>query len=130
MIWEFSYHKDDNYLEVIVSGNLSTDQLNQMARERWNRLQELNCNKVLFDFTRITSMLATIDIYHRPEETENVGIPKVNRTAAVVPTDYWRDFRIMESAYQIRGYDLHVFLSKEDALNYLIAAHSPEAKNR
>ncbi len=129
MNWEFNYFKDHNYLEVIVHGNPSSDQLNQMAKERWNMLQELNCKKVLFDFTRITSMLATVAIYHRPEETESIGVRRVNYTAAVVPTTYWSDFKFMETVYQNRGYDLHVFQSKEDALNYLIAAPVPESKS-
>lgn len=119
MKWEFCYHEDQNYLEVIISGPLSSRGLNQMAVERWNKLRELNCRKVLFDFTRITSMLATVAIYHRPEETEKIGILRGNRIAAVVPDIYWKDFKFMETVYQNEGFDLNVFNNKEDALNYL-----------
>jgi hypothetical protein len=90
-----------------------------MAVERWNKLQELNCRKVLFDFTRITRMLATSAIYHRPEETENIGILRGNRIAAVVPDIYWEDFKFMETVYQKEEFDLNVFNNKEDAINYL-----------
>lgn len=121
MHWEFAYYKDDNYLEVVVRGNPTSTELNKMARQRWDKLQELNCKKILFNFTGITSMLTTYEIYDRPEETARIGILKVNRTAAVVPTTFWRDFKLMEAAYQNRGYDLHVFDNREDALKYLAA---------
>ena len=120
MNWEFFYHKDHNYLEVKVSGPLTSGELNQMAIERWNKLQELKCKTVLFDFTQITNMLATVAIYHRPEETEKVGILRGNRSAAIVPEKYWKDFKFMETVYQNQGYDLNVFKNKEDAINYLI----------
>jgi hypothetical protein len=122
MKWEFCYHEDHNYLEVIISGPLTSHELNQMAVERWSKLRELNCKKVLFDFTQITSMLATVAIYHRPEETEKIGILRGNRTAAVVPDIYWKDFKFMETVYQNQGFDLNVFNNKEDAINYLTKA--------
>lgn len=119
MKWELIYHKDLNYLEIIISGALTSHELNQLAVERWDKLQELNCRKVLFDFTQITSMLATVAIYHRPEETEKIGILKVNRTAAVVPDEYWSDFKFLETVYRKQGFDVTVFNNREDAINHL-----------
>jgi len=128
MKWEFRYHGDQNYLEVIITGPLSSDELNKMAIERWKMLQELNCRKILFDFTGITNMLATVAIYHRPTETENVGVPKQNRSAAVVPKAYWNDFKFMETVYRKQGYDLTIFDSKEEAVDYLV--NSPDGEKK
>jgi len=127
MRWEFLYHKDANYLEVVVHGNPTSSDLNKMAKERWDKMQALGCKKILFDFTAITSMLTTFEIYHRPEQTERVGILKVNRTAAVAPAAYKRDFKLLEAAYLRRGYDLHVFDTREDAINYLNNAQVVES---
>ena len=119
MKWKFNYHRDHDYLEVIVSESISSSELNQMAIERWDALLNLNCHKILFDFTRITNMLSIIDIYKRPEESEKVGVLRTNRTAAVVPEIYFKEFQFMETVYQNRGFDLNVFNNKEDAINYL-----------
>ena len=119
MKWEFLYHKDKEYLEIIISGTISNDELNQMAVERWEELRKLNCRKILFDFTQITNILSTVEIYHRPDESEKHGVLRANYTAAVVPDIYWTEFSFMETVYQNRGYDLHIFNHKADALRYL-----------
>jgi hypothetical protein len=122
MKWEFHYHEEPNYLEVIVSGTLSHDELNKMAVERWSELRKYHCRKILFDFTQITSMLDTIDIYHRPEQSEKVGVLRQNYAAAVVPVIYIHEFRFMETVYKNRGFDLNIFDEKEAAINYLAGA--------
>lgn len=122
MEWEFHYHPKRNYLEIVISGPLSSHELNQLAVERQNKLRELDCRKVLFDFSQITGMLATAAIYHRPQETAQLGILSGNRTAAVVPEVYWKDFQFMETVYKNQGYDFNVFLNKDEALAYLIKA--------
>ena len=119
MKWKFNYHRDHDYLEVVISESISNSELNQMAVERWRELRKLDCHKVLFDFTQIKNMLSTIDIYKRPEESEKVGVLRTNRTAAVVPDIYIKEFQFMETVYQNRGFDLNVFNNKEDAINYL-----------
>lgn len=120
MEWEFHYHPEHDYLEIVISGPLSSHELNQLAVERQNKLGELNCHKVLFDFSQITSMLATAAIFHRPQETAQLGIQGGNRNAAVVSDFYWKDFKFMETVYKKQGYDLNVFLNKDEALSYLI----------
>ena len=122
MKWKFNYHRDRDYLEVIISESVSSSELNQMAIERWDVLLNLNCRKILFDFTQITNMLSIIDIYKRPEESEKVGVLRTNRTAAIVPEIYFKEFQFMETVYKNRGFDLNVFTKKEDALNYLAHA--------
>ena len=123
MKWEFHYHKEPDYFEVIVSGALSNDELNQMAVERWNELQKSTCRNVLFDFTQITNILGIVDIYHRPEQSEKIGVLRTNNTAAVVPKIYLQEFKFMETVYQNRGFDLNVFDNREDAINYLANAN-------
>ncbi|MEJ2565116.1 MAG: hypothetical protein P8164_02010 [Gammaproteobacteria bacterium] len=120
MEWEFHYHPEHNYLEIVISGALSSHELNQLAAERQNKLRELNCGKVLFDFSQVTGMLATAAIYHRPQEIAQLGILSGNRNAAVVPEIYWKDFKFMETVYRNQGYDLNVFLNKDEALAHLI----------
>jgi hypothetical protein len=122
MKWEFHYHNDLDYLEVIVSGTLSNDELNQMAVERWNELKKSNCKKILFNFTQITNILSTVELYHRPEQSEKIGVLRTNHTAAVVPEVYLQDFKFMETVYQNRGFDLNVFINREEAIDYLANA--------
>ena len=122
MEWEFHYHPEHDYLEIVISGPMSSHELNLLAVERQNKLRELNCHKVLFDFSQITSMLATTAIYHRPQETAELGIHGGNRIAAVVADADWKDFKFMETVYKNQGYDLNVFLNRDEALSYLINA--------
>jgi hypothetical protein len=117
--WEFEYHDAAAYLEVRITGSLSHADLNAMAKERWAEMQKRNCRKILFDFSRIGSTMSVADIYARPSETERIGVPRVNRTAAVVPQAFLEEFRFMETVYKNRGFDLNVFTRKEDALRYL-----------
>ena len=120
MDWEFHYRLEPNYLEVIISGPLSHDELNAMAIERWVLLRRFNCRKLLFDFSRITNFLNTVDIYSRPDQSEHVGVLRTNYSAAIVPKVYFNDFKFMELVYKNRGFDLNVFDNKEDAVNYLM----------
>ena len=119
MKWEFHYRAEPAYLEVIISGDLSSGDLNRMAVERLQEVRKHGCNKILFDFTGVTNSLATLDIYNRPEQSEKVGILRTNHTAAVVPDAYLDDFRFMETVYQNRGFDLNVFTDRQEAINYL-----------
>ncbi len=121
MKWEFHYLAEPNYLEVIISGDMSPDELDRMAVERWQELQKYDCKKILFDFTPITNTLNTIEIYNRPEQSEKIGVMRSNRTAAVVPEIYLNDFKFMETVYQNRGFDLNVFTDREQAIGYLMA---------
>ena len=120
MDWEFHYRQEPNYLEVIISGPLSNDELNAMAIERWVLLRRFNCRKILFDFTRITNFLNTVDIYGRPNQSERVGVLRTNYSAAIVPKLYFNDFKFLETVYKNRGFDLNVFDNEEDAVNYLM----------
>jgi len=120
MKWEFHYRAEPDYLEVIISGDISSEKLNRMAVERWQELQKYNCKKILFDFTRITNTLNTIEIYNRPEQSEKIGVMRTNRAAAVVPETYLNDFKFMETVYQNRGFDLNVFTDKQQAIDFLM----------
>ena len=122
MEWTFHYHAEPNYLEVIISGDISPDELNRMAVERWQELRKHDCNKILFDFTRITNSLKTLDIYSRPEQSEKVGVMRTNHSVAVVPEIYINDFRFLETVYQNRGFDLNVFTDRQDAIDHLAGA--------
>jgi hypothetical protein len=122
MKWEFHYRTYPDYLEVIISGNISPDELNRMAIERWQELRKHDCGKILFDFTRITNSLKTLDIYNRPEQSEKVGVSRTNHAAAVVPDIYLNDFKFMETVYLNRGFDLHVFTDRQHAVEYLAGA--------
>jgi hypothetical protein len=119
MNWAFEYHDAGAYLEVHVTGLLSHDGLNAMARERWAEMEKRNCRKILFDFSRVESALSVADIYARPAETERMGVPRLNRTAAVVPERFLQEFKFMETVYKNRGFDLNVFTRKDEALRYL-----------
>lgn len=119
MKWEFHYLAEPNCLEVIISGDISPDELDRMAMERWQELRKYDCGKILFDFTRITNTLNTIEIYNRPEQSEKIGVMRTNRTAAVVPEIYLKDFKFMEIVYQNRGFDLNVFTDRQKAIEYL-----------
>lgn len=119
MEWEFHYHEAPGYLEIIISGPMSHDELNQMAIERWSELRKHKCKKIFFDFSRITNTLSTIDIYSRPSQSENVGVLRKNYAAALVPQIYYSDFKFMETVYKNRGFNLTVFDKREDAMAYL-----------
>jgi hypothetical protein len=122
MDWEFHYRQEPNYLEIIISGPLSHDELNAMAIERWVLLRRFSCRKILFDFTQITSILNTVDIYSRPDQSEQIGVLRTNHSAAVAPQIYLKEFKFMENVYKNKGFDLNVFDNKEDAIDYLINA--------
>lgn len=121
MRWEFLYHPQQAYLEAKVAGELSDAGLTRMASERWAILRRLGWRKVLFNFAEATNGLPVHEIYSRPGETERIGIPRVNRAAALVPAAEWDKYAFMETVYRNRGYDLKIFASREEAIRYLSA---------
>jgi len=121
MRWEFLYHPQQQYLEAKVSGELTDEGLTRMASERWVILQKLGWHKILFNFMDAVNSLGIFEIYARPEKTEGVGIPRVNHTAAWVPTGELDKYGFMETVYRNRGYDLRIFATREEAIRYLAA---------
>lgn len=119
MRWEFLYHPQQQYLEAKVFGELSDAGLTKMASERWMLLQKLGWSKILFNFAEAINSLRIFEIYSRPMKTAELGIPRVNHTAAVVPAAEWDKYAFMETVYRNRGYDLRIFALREDAIRYL-----------
>jgi hypothetical protein len=119
MRWEFLYQEKQGYLEITVVGDLSLEELNKMAVERWQHLKRYNCNKFLVDFMGTSKMISISDIYGRPDDSEKIGGQRINRAAAVVPDIYLKEFKFLETVYRNRGFAISIFNSRDEAIHYL-----------
>ena len=61
-----------------------------------------------------------MEVFNRPEEIKNTGMPMNVRLAAVIPDKYKEHFGFLETVCVNRGISYKVFSHKESALHWLL----------
>lgn len=122
MNWEFFYHHQEGFIEVVTTGTADKESSLAMAKEINHAMRSNRLTKVLIDHRRISSVSGSIiDIYERPKILRILGVLLHIKIAEIINPDHREHFLFLGNAGTIHGYQISVFERREAALEWLLA---------
>lgn len=119
MEWAFAFNEKLGIMEVDVSGEMTREELNAMAKANLDEVKKRNCFRCLLDYRKVSRNLGILDMYDRPKDLSDVGVSRVYRIAIQVEPAAFPNYAFMENVYKNNGYELRVFTDRDSAIGYL-----------
>ncbi len=117
---DISYLSDDQIVVVKTHGYADAKSSSEMVKSIMLAMKEHLSLRCLLDHTEINFVSGkTIEVFNRPEEIKNTGMPSNVRLAAVIPERYKDHFRFLETVCENRGISYRVFSNNTSAMNWL-----------
>lgn len=117
---DISYVSDDKIVVVKTHGYADAKSSSEMVKSIMLAMKEHRSLRCLLDHTEINFITGkTIEVFNRPEEIKNTGMPLNVRLAAVIPERYKEHFRFLETVCENRGIHYRVFSNNTSAINWL-----------
>lgn len=115
-----SYQPDDQIVVVKTHGDADARSSGEMVKSIMQVMMEHKSHRCLLDHTEINFVSGkTIEVFNRPEEIMNSGMPLSVKLAAVIPAKYREHFRFLETVCTNRGISYRVFANEISAINWL-----------
>ncbi|MEJ2646800.1 MAG: hypothetical protein P8016_00160 [Sedimentisphaerales bacterium] len=121
MNWTIKINEEDQYVEVVTSGDADKDGTLNMIKDMVRALSPRQIKKILIDHSNIDSVSGeALDIYDRPKEFKKIGVIPGIKVAEVVKPEHMEFFYFVETIYRNRGYQLTIFPDHASALEWLL----------
>ncbi|RJP61592.1 MAG: hypothetical protein C4539_19560 [Ignavibacteriales bacterium] len=121
MDWEIKIDQGDQYVGVSTTGIADTENSLKMARAIFLECQRLKITRVLIDHKNLEDVVGSMpDIYTRPKEFHNIGVPVIMRIAVVIRKEHCEHFKFLELVLKNQGFNYALFYKKDLALNWLL----------
>ena len=115
-----SYIPEDQIVIVKTHGDADVKSTSEMVKSIMTAMKEHHSVRCLLDHTEIHFNLGkTIEVFNRPEEIKNSGMPLTVKLAAVIPDHYKEHFNFLETVCTNRGIHYRVFEKSASAINWL-----------
>lgn len=122
MTWKLSHIADGNIIQIETAGELTVQQLNQMAKEAIEAGNLHNSTSFLADHRNAVVALNTVEIFERPQAWDKLNFPRASRIAQVAPESRLKDFNFLENVSLNRGYRVRVFTDIDAAKKWLASS--------
>ncbi len=115
-----SYLPEDRIVVVKTHGDADAKSSSEMVKSIMMSMREHQSFRCLLDHSEIHFVSGkTIEVFNRPEEIKNIGMPLKVRLAAVIPECYKEHFSFLETVCNNRGISYRVFANYTSAINWL-----------
>ncbi len=115
-----SYIEEDQIVVVKTHGDADAKSSSEMVKRIMMAMKEHHSIRCLLDHTDIHFVSGkTIEVFNRPEEIKNTGMPLNVKLAAVTPESYKEHFSFLETVCNNRGISYRVFSNITSATNWL-----------
>jgi len=120
MSYTIEYLESEGIGLITNTGPFTHEDFMKQAREALEVSQLKKCNKFLVDCTSMIIQSQTIDIYATSAFYDEIGAPKENKIALVVPagTKTEADLRFYETVCINRGWKVRMFADRESAMQW------------
>ena len=117
------YNKENNFVEVVYTGNISNEELIEAVLASVHLAREKGSFLFLADCTKMTGGHSIVDLYELISLYEKLEIPRNMREAIILPVipEPVDKVRFYETASTNRGYTVRIFDDREQALVWLIS---------
>jgi hypothetical protein len=115
-----SYLPEDQIVVVKTHGDADAKSSGEMVKSIMMSMREHRSLRCLLDHTEIHFVTGkTLEVFNRPEEIKNTGMPLNAKLAAVIPEIYKDHFSFLETVCINRGISYRVFENRNSAINWL-----------
>ncbi len=122
MNWEITFNSGKQYLGVTTSGIAGTENTIKMAKAIAEECRRLKNTRVIIDHSKIEDVNGSMpDIYTRPKELHNIGVPVIMRIAVVIRQEHSEHFKFLELVLKNQGFNYALFYKKDLALDWLLS---------
>jgi hypothetical protein len=120
MEWTISFLSDQQLVIIRTQGIANGTSSIEMAKAISKTMAEYKVVRCLIDHSAIESVSGNVaEIYYRPQELREVGIPSKVKIAEVVLQEHKEHFDFLETVCRNRGFDFRVFNDQESAIQWL-----------
>jgi hypothetical protein len=120
MEWEFTIHK--NYIEISTKGIADKDSSMAMAKAITHEMRNNKISRALIDHSNLESVTGSVlDIYERPNILKIISVIFEIRIAEIVKPEHREHFNFLETVCVNRGFQLHIFNEKDQAIQWLLS---------
>jgi hypothetical protein len=117
---DISYLPEDQMVIVKTHGDADAQSSGEMVKSIFMTMQKYRCFRCLLDHTEIRFVSGkTLEVFNRPEQMKNTGMPLNVKLAAVIPENYRDHFSFLETVCLNRGISYRVFENRNSAINWL-----------
>jgi hypothetical protein len=115
-----TYVPEDQMVIVKTFGDADAQSSGEMIKSIFMTMQKHKCFRCLLDHTEIHFVSGkTLEVFNRPEQMKNTGMPLNVKLAAVIPPLYKDHFCFLETVCLNRGISYRVFENRNSAINWL-----------
>jgi len=120
MEWTISFLSDQQLVVIQTHGVADETSSLEMAKIIAKTMAEYKVMRCLIDHSAIDSVSGNvIEIYYRPKELTEIGVPSRVKIAEVVPPAHNEHFGFLETVCRNRGFDFSTFNDRESAIQWL-----------
>lgn len=117
---KITYLPEDQMVVVKTTGTADAKSSHEMVQSIFLAMKEHRTIRCLLDHTDINFVSGkTLEVFKRPDEIKNTGMPLNVRLAAVIPEKYKDHFGFLETVCNNRGISYRVFTNAKSAINWL-----------
>ena len=117
---DISYLAEDQIVVVKTHGDADAKSSSEMVKSIMLAMKEHHSIRCLLDHTEIHFVAGkTVEVFNRPEEIKNTGMPLNVKLAAVIPDRYKEHFSFLETVCTNRGISYRAFGNEKSAKNWL-----------
>jgi hypothetical protein len=120
MEWTISFLPDQQIVVIQTRGVADGASSLKMARNILKTMQEHKALLCLIDHSALSAVSGnTVNIYYRPQELREVGVPANIKIAEVVLPAYEAHFGFLETVCRNNGFNFRIFNEREAAMQWL-----------
>jgi hypothetical protein len=121
MKWTIKINEEDQYVEVVTSGDADKDGSLNMVKDIVSALGQKRIKKILIDHSNIDSVSGeALEVYDRPKKFKKIGVIPGIKVAEVVKPEHEEFFYFFETICRNRGYQFTIFLDYKSAREWLL----------
>jgi hypothetical protein len=120
MEWTISFLPDQQMVVIQTQGVADETSSLEMARSIAKTMAQHKAARCLIDHSALSSVLGSvIEIYDRPQELTEIGVPARIKIAEVVLPDQQEHFGFLETVCRNRGFYFCIFDNRQSAIQWL-----------
>jgi len=120
MEWTVSFLSNQQIVVIQTHGVADQTSILEMVKIIPKTMAQYKSRRLLIDHSAISSVSGSIvDIYNRPQELREIGVPSSVKIAEVVLHAHKEHFAFLETVCRNRGFDFLIFDDRESAIQWL-----------
>lgn len=120
MEWTVSFLSNQQIVVIQTHGVADQTSTLEMVKSIPKTMAQYKSTRLLIDHSAISSVSGSIvDIYNRPQELREIGVPSSVKIAEVVLHDHKKHFAFLETVCRNRGFDFLIFDDRKSAIQWL-----------